>query len=88
VITWAFVARTIGLRQAWKAILGMKYPSKEWRQHRATDIRHRQAIGWYYYRCIRAKLQAAFPAAEIGRIASCLGLGGVHYMIYEKRNAA
>jgi SAM-dependent methyltransferase len=83
-ITWCHVWHTIGWRAARKAIRGMKYPSREWREHRAEDMKHRKAIGWFRYRDIRKKLHSAFPKAEIGRLASFCGLGGVHYMVYEK----
>ena len=83
-ITWYHVWRTIGWRAARKAIRGMKYPSREWREHRAEDMKHRKSIGWFRYRDIRQELRSAFPKAEIGRLASFCGLGGVHYMIYEK----
>jgi ubiquinone/menaquinone biosynthesis C-methylase UbiE len=83
-ITWTFVVRTLGLLAATEAIKGMKYPGKAWRSHRAADVAHRQAIGWFCYRDIRNKLESAFPAAMIGRMASVCGFGGVHYMVYEK----
>jgi SAM-dependent methyltransferase len=83
-ITWYHVWRMIGWQAARRAIRGMKYPSREWREHRAEDMKHRKAIGWFRYRDIRQKLRSAFPSAEIGRLASFCGLGGVHYMIYEK----
>ena len=83
-ITWVTVIKTLGWRSGWSAIRWMRYPSKEWRQHRAADMAHRREIGWYHFRDIRAKLQSAFPSARIGRLASLCGLGGVHYMVYEK----
>ncbi|MCX7049721.1 MAG: class I SAM-dependent methyltransferase [Candidatus Sumerlaeota bacterium] len=85
-ITWVAVLKTLGWRRGWKAILGMKYPSKEWRQHRAVDVAHRKKIGWYRFSDIQPKLQLAFPTARIGRLASCCGFGGVHYMVYTKES--
>jgi SAM-dependent methyltransferase len=84
-ITWRTVLRTLGWKRGWAAIRGMRYPSKEWRQHRATDVVHRKKIGWYCFRDIRAKMESVFPSARIGRLASWRGLGGVHYMVYEKQ---
>lgn len=83
-ITWVRVLITSGLRKGLSIIRRMKYPSHEWRQHRAQDVVHRKAIGWYSFRDIRRKLSEAFPSAKIGRLASFCGLGGLHYMVYEK----
>ena len=83
-ITWVTVLKTLGWQKGWRAISGMRYPSKEWRQHRLADVAHRKKIGWYRFRDIRAKLQSTFPSARVGRLASWCGLGGVHYMVYEK----
>lgn len=83
-ITWMTVIKTLGWKNGWRSIRGMKYPSKAWRLHRAVDVAHRKKIGWYRFKDIKSKLQLTFPTAHIGRLASCCGLGGVHYMIYEK----
>jgi SAM-dependent methyltransferase len=83
-ITWVMVLKTLGWHKGWRAIIGMKYPSRDWRQHRAVDVAHRIKIGWYYYRDIQSKLISTFPTAKIGRLADCCGYGGVHYMIFQK----
>ena len=83
-ITWVTVLRTLGWRRGWTAIRGMKYPSREWREHRMVDVAHRKKTGWYRFSDIKAKIRAAFPGAEVDRLASWGGLGGVHCMAYTK----
>lgn len=83
-ITWFFVAKKIGIKNVARAIRAIKYPSKEWREHRAQDHSRWKKIGWYRFRDIRRKLQSAFPESKVGRLASFLGFGGVYYFIYEK----
>jgi hypothetical protein len=82
------VLKTLGFRRGWSVIHGMKYPSREWQRHRAVDMAHRKRIGWYSFVDIRGKLLKAFPGCEVGRLAAWHGLGGVHYMIYERRSDA
>jgi SAM-dependent methyltransferase len=87
-ITWVTVLKTVGWRRGCSAIQGMKYPSREWQRHRAVDMAHRNKIGWYRFVDIKGKLRNAFPSGVIGRLAAWRGLGGVHYMFYERRRDA
>lgn len=86
IITWVAVCRCIGIRKGLRAVRDMRYPSKDWREHRRVDIAHRKTIGWYKYSDIKKKLQHEFPGARYGRIGAFLGLGGVHFMVYEQEH--
>ena len=76
------VISSVGVLRAWQKLRSLQPQGAAWRQHLAEDKVHRERIGWNRYGEIRAKLRAAFPEAEIGRLGSCGGYGGVHYMIH------